>query len=192
MRLTLAELIDRWTIELRKKYYGHGNEDLIRDVEYEIRGQLANLCKGDEAVASLMMAALYTAAKLGIVNADIASCEWQIRAGRELTLVDLGQRAVITRKLNDYRSSIKQNLSDMLTQNVETRHYGYGKDLDPALMKMEVQEPGCKFHTSPAGQEPLELDPKMVCSQVKVQEPAPIIQHLQEGIALREAMPQPR
>lgn len=141
MRLTLAELLDRWTIELRKAYYGHKNEALIADVEHEIRGQLANLCKGNEIMAGALMATVYTTARLGIVNADIANCEWQIRAGKNLTLVDLGQRAVITRKLNDFRSSVKQNLSETLEQNVETRYYGFGADVDPELMSMEVQEP---------------------------------------------------
>lgn len=140
MKVTLAELLDRWTIELRKEYYGHGNPDLISEVHHEI---LAHFCSSEHTIEQVVTCLLATA-KLGIVNADIASCEWQIRAGRNLSLEDLGQRAVITRKLNDYRSEIKHCLSAALGQNAETRHYGFGGTLDPDKMSMEVQEPAAK------------------------------------------------
>ncbi len=141
MRLTLAELLDRYSIEVRKHYYGHGNADLLQDVYHEIWGQVSNLCCGEDAVTNAVVGTILAGIKLGMVNDSIASCEWQIREGRNLSLEDLGQRAVITRKLNDSRSKIKQELSVQLEQNAETRHFGFGGALDPEKMLMEVQEP---------------------------------------------------
>lgn len=142
MRLTLAELLDRYSIELRKSYYGHGNPDLVHDVYLEIRGQFSNICKGDDSITRAVVNAVLAATELGIVNADIANSEWQVRAGQQLSLEELGRRAVLTRKLNDHRSEIKQNLSAVLQQNVETRHFGYGDDLKTSDLTLDVQEPG--------------------------------------------------
>lgn len=144
MRLPVAELIDRLTIELRKSYYGHGNDALIDEVRQELFGRILNILRGPNPEIAVM-AMVCGAGLLGIRNADIAACEWQIRFGRDLSLEDLGQRAVITRKINDSRSEIKQELSKALMENVETRHYGFDGVLDPDKMKLEVQEPAGKI-----------------------------------------------
>jgi hypothetical protein len=142
MRLTLAELLDRYTIELRKDFYGHGNAALIRDVYQEIWGQIANICKGDHEVTRAMGNVILSAAKLGIHNADIANLEWQARAGQQLSLEEHGRRSQAIRHINDKgRTVVKQELSAALGQNVETRHYGYGSDLDPEYLTLDVQEP---------------------------------------------------
>lgn len=142
MRLTLSELLDRYTIELRKDFYGHGNAQLISEVYHEIWGQVSNLCKGDDTVTRPIMNVILAAAKLGIHNADIANLEWQLRAGQNLSFEEQGRRALAIRKINDGgRVLVKHDLSGMLEQNVETRHYGYGDDLKASDLTLNVQEP---------------------------------------------------
>jgi hypothetical protein len=142
-RLPLSDLIDRLSIELRKAFYGAENEAMIADLKQEIRGRLATLTStqyiaAEEDVTKLM-AVVVNSILLGIRNADIANCEWQIRAGQKLSLEDLGQRAVLTRKVNDARNVAKADMSKAIGENVETRHFGYGGMLDPETFMMDVQ-----------------------------------------------------
>lgn len=141
MRLTLAELLDRYTIETRKHFYGHGNAQLIMEVEHEIYGQIANICVNREA-ANKMMSVVRAAAKLGVFNDSIASLEWQLRAGQNLSLEEHGRRARVIRYINDHgRVGAKHDLSVELEQNIETRHYGYGDLLRAEDLTLDVQEP---------------------------------------------------
>lgn len=141
MRLTLAELLDRYTIEWRKKFYGHANDQFVMELDHEIYGQIANICVDREA-ANKMMSVVRAAAKLGIYNDSIASLEWQLRAGQNLSLEEHGRRARAIRHINDRgRVGAKQDLSVELGQNTETRHYGYGDLLKPEDLTLDVQEP---------------------------------------------------
>jgi hypothetical protein len=141
----MSELLDRYTIETRKDFYGHGNPQLISEVYHEIWGQVANICGGNEAMTNRVMMVLLAGMKLGIHNADIANLEWQLRAGQNLSLEEQGRRALMIRKINDNgRVLTKHDLSGMLEQNVETRHYGYGDELKAEDLTLDVQEPICK------------------------------------------------
>jgi hypothetical protein len=141
MRLTMSELLDRYTIETRKAFYGHGNEQLLMEVEQEMWMQVSNICDSDTKTRA-MMDVIRAAAKLGIHNADIANLEWQLRQRDDFTLEEHGRRARMIRKINDGgRVAVKAELSRQLAQNVETRHYGYGDDLQAADLTLDVQEP---------------------------------------------------
>lgn len=146
MRLTLAELLDRYTIEHRKAFYGYRNEQLLMELSQEIWGQIANIIQPATSVnetATKLCRIIDSAALLGIYNSDIANLEWQARAGQQLSLEEHGRRSQIIRYINDKgRTAVKQNLSITLKQNVETRHYGYGNDLKASDLTLDVQEPG--------------------------------------------------
>lgn len=138
MKLPLSDLLDRWSIELRKDYYGHGNKQTLEAIATDIREHLFV----DGRTFSMLKAAVL----LGLRNADIANLEWQIRTKQNLPLEEIGRRAVITRKLNDARCEAKQRLSEELGENVEQRHFGYGS-LDSAKTTLDVQEPGGSWVT---------------------------------------------
>ena len=141
MRLTLAELLDRFTIEMRKSFYGHGNEQLLMEVEQEMWMQVSNICNDDKKTRA-MMDVIRAAAKLGVHNADIANLEWQLRQGQKLSYEEQGRRALAIRKINDGgRVAAKADLSAALEQNVETRHYGYADDMKAEDLTLDVQEP---------------------------------------------------
>jgi hypothetical protein len=145
MRLTLSELLDRYTIELRKDFYGHGNTQLIHEVKHEIWMQVSNICN-DDVKTKAMVNIILAAAKLGVHNADIANLEWQLRAGQNLPLEEQGRRALMIRKINDGgRVAAKADLSKALEQNVETRHYGYGGEIEAKDLTLDVQEPSAPF-----------------------------------------------
>ena len=139
MKLPLSELLDRWSIELRKDYYGHGNRQLLDAVAAEIREWL---CDGHRQQLELgeIQSIVKAGVLLGIRNSDIANSEWQIRTKQNLPLEEIGRRAKLTRTLNDSRSEIKQELSKELRENVETRHFGFG-GLESERMTLGVQEP---------------------------------------------------
>jgi hypothetical protein len=142
LRLPLSELLDRLSIELRKQFYGHGNDALIDDIKQELHGRLANI--HDEPRSDLgtnkIMAVLLGSMLLGIRNADIANLEWQLRAGQHLSLEEHGRRALAIRKINDGRNQAKADLSKVLGENVETKHYGYGDSFKYDDFTMDVQE----------------------------------------------------
>jgi len=128
MKWTLAELLDRLSIELRKDYYGHGNAELLRDMKAEIKLQLGTGIVRQFGTTMIdtdkLMAIVVGTATLGVRNADIANCEWQIRAGQDLPLEELGRRAKLTRRINDARCEAKQIISAALEENVEVRYFG--------------------------------------------------------------------
>ena len=103
--------------------------------------QVSNICNDDKKTRA-MVNIILTAAKLGIHNADIANLEWGIRAGNQYSLEEHGRRAVTIRKINDGgRVRAKADLSIVLDQNVETRHYGYGENMKAEDLTLDVQEP---------------------------------------------------
>ena len=138
VKLPQSDVLDRYTIELRKQYYGHGNPQMVKELATELIAQLS--AKSQNHLPENVFTMVHAAAMLGLLNDGIANSEWQIRAGRNLSLEEIGRRAVLTRRLNDSRSNAKQELSKAFEENVETRHFGYG-DLDPETLTLEVQEP---------------------------------------------------
>ena len=155
MELPLSDLIDRYSIELRKDYYGFGNRPMILDLAAEIRTKLRTHIPrmvrydGGDVDADMAFAIVRGAVLLGLRNADIANCEFQIRRGDKLSLEEIGKRALLTRKLNDARSDAKQAMSAALGENVETRHFGFGNSIltenrEPVAydgITFDVQEP---------------------------------------------------
>jgi len=143
LQISMAELLDRYTIETRKAFYGHGNETLLADVRYEIMGRIGMLLTGSpEEVVLKFSEILLAAAALGIHNSDVANLEWQLRQRNDFSLEEHGRRARMIRKINDEgRVAVKQKLSHFLNENVETRHYGYGEDIKAHDLTLDVQEP---------------------------------------------------
>lgn len=142
LQISLGELLDRFTIEKRKEFYGQGNPKLINDVRYEICGRLATLTGCNEGTVMALWSVVSSAALLGIHNADIANLEWQVRAGQQLSDAEQGKRARVIRHINDLgRVRVKQEISAQLSELTETRQYGYGEELKAEEMKLDVQEP---------------------------------------------------
>lgn len=147
MKLPLSDLIDRYSIELRKDYYGHGNPEMIAELKKEI-----TRCLGPVIISMIRydsgdidtdkaFSLIHCSILLGLRNADIANSEWQIRAKQDLSLEEIGRRAILTRTLNDARSDAKQEMSKALAQNVETRHFGFGEDIQHKDLTLDVQSP---------------------------------------------------
>lgn len=149
LQISMSELLDRYTIETRKAFYGHGNDALLADVRYEILGRIGMLLTGSpEEVVLKFGEILMAAAALGIHNSDIANLEWQLRARNDFSLEEHGRRARMIRKINDDgRVAVKQQLSKWLHENIETRHYGYGDLLRAEDLTLDVQEPRESKHS---------------------------------------------
>lgn len=138
MNLPLSELLDRYSIELRKDFYGHGNQQLLQAVTMAIREHLSERSKNHQPqdVFSMIRAAVL----LGIRNADIANLEWQLRAkDPKITMEEHGRRAIAIRVINDGRNAAKAQLSHDLGENVETKHYGYGSLIQAEQATKAVQ-----------------------------------------------------
>jgi hypothetical protein len=141
MKLPLSELLDRYSIELRKDFYGHGNRQLIEACQAELR-EWVSATSTQKGLSNVNLFAVINAAvRLGIHNADIANLEWQLRAkDPKITLEEHGRRAVAIRHINDEgRVKAKQQLSADLHENVEERHYGYGLLIQAEQIAKDVQ-----------------------------------------------------
>jgi hypothetical protein len=139
MKLPLADILDRYSIELRKAFYGHGNAQLLEELQRALRDYLRTTSSVSDAdrVFSMIHAAIH----LGLHNSSIACLEWQLRAkDPKITLEEHGRRAVAIRHINDEgRVKAKQALSKALGENVEERHYGYGDLIQAEQITKDVQ-----------------------------------------------------
>lgn len=143
MRYSMGELLDRWTIEKRKEFYGFGNEELLENLKHEIMGRVGQLVPDFESARKLA-GALLLGSVLGIHNGDISNLEWQTRMGHQLPDAEVGRRARVIRFINDRgRVAVRQEIDKLMGDSVETRHYGYTSDLQAQDMTLDVQEPGC-------------------------------------------------
>ena len=144
MNLPFSDVLDRYTIEVRKAFYGHGNDQQIEELADHMKRELDAsliLVPGTTMVnLQKVWAVVRGGVLLGIVNDSIAQMEWQIRAGQNLSLEEVGRRAILTRKLNDIRVKIRQELSTALEEAVETRYYGAG-EIEAKDLTLDVQEP---------------------------------------------------
>src|SRR5579883_541917 len=134
MEMNIGEVLDRYTIEARKVLYGHGDEEILRQIEQELRNRFGNI------PAELFLAG----ARLGIANSAIAELEWQIRARQDLSLEEIGRRAKAIRVLNGKRVDAK-NWAGLVFDGKPAviAHYGKGDDLPAAKLTFDMQEPRC-------------------------------------------------
>jgi hypothetical protein len=140
VNLPLSDLLDRYSIELRKDCYGHGNRHLIESLQAEIRTYLSDRSKNH--LPQDVYAMIDAAVRLGLANADIANLEWQLRAhDPKITMEEHGRRAIAIRAINDKRNAAKADLSKDLGENVDTKHYGYGDLIQAEQITADVQQP---------------------------------------------------
>lgn len=91
MTYTTGELLDRYTIERRKQIYGAANEKLVA----ELRSAIKEVVMDGNLV--------FDAIELALANGTIAVLEWQIRCGHDLSLEEIGRRALEVRNTNAMR-----------------------------------------------------------------------------------------
>lgn len=130
IRVTTGELLDRYSIELRKVIYDHGNVEYAIALSRAIREEFGEfvgytICWGIE---------------LGILNAEIGTLEWQVRAGEKLSLEEIGRRAVAIRKLNTKRVYVRNRICANRGEPESELYYGKG-DVSAADLTLGVQEP---------------------------------------------------
>ena len=127
---SLGELLDRYAIEVRKFRYGADNGNTLTRAQKALR-----VWMGKE-----LFPLVDAAVNLGLANADIANLEWQIREGRQLPLEEIGRRALLIRRINDWRVLAKNRATAVVEGERETRLYGYGPDFPAEKATLAVQE----------------------------------------------------
>lgn len=95
---TKGELMDRYTIERRKRIYGAENEELLAKLVKEI------------AETHWTTEELLSAIDLAMANDSIAVLEWQIRADHKLSDEEVGLRARAIRRINGRRVAAKSTI----------------------------------------------------------------------------------
>ena len=136
MEMTIGELADRYTIELRKNLFGAQNSEMVREIIRSIAIFADSHTKYPGIAWSNIAAAI---AHLAIINDSIATLEWQIRANENLDLQEIGTRAKAIRKLNDKRVVYKNLLCSKFGQPEGAVYFGIG-DLKPDELTLGVQE----------------------------------------------------
>jgi hypothetical protein len=138
MKLPLSELLDRWSIENRKAFFGHGNQVMLDALTAEIRLWVHEHM---ELSVSDLATIMFSAMRIAGANHDIANLEWQLRAkDPKITAEEHGRRAIAIRHINDNgRTATKAQLSKDLGENVETRQYGYGDLIQAEQITKDVQ-----------------------------------------------------
>src|SRR6185437_11109708 len=140
MNLPLSDVLDRYSIELRKDFYGHGNREMIAELEAELTSKISFHCQpytNPKQIFAIVRAAVL----LGVRNSDIANLEFQLRASDpRIGLEEHGRRAIAIRAINDGRNQAKRELSEALSENAETKHYGYGNLIEGRHLTFAVQE----------------------------------------------------
>ena len=103
MMVSVGEMIDRLTILLLKQAHGALVED-------ELRVYAEGLCEDDLWGKAWVQKEFL---ELFFVNAAIWQLEWQVRQGREgeLSLEEIGRRALAIRDLNAQRVAAKNRLA---------------------------------------------------------------------------------
>jgi hypothetical protein len=142
MIVSLGNLLDRYSIEQRKAFYGAGDEKLIEEIEAELTERISSSIR--RMASKDLMVIVRAAMLLGIRNADIANLEWQLRAKKPITAEEAGIRALKIREINDGRNEAKATVDKWFGQTPEAKHYGYG-DLPGDKVTHEVQEPAEEF-----------------------------------------------
>jgi hypothetical protein len=132
VQMTIGEILDRYTIELRKWIYGHGDGALLHEMQQYLRKRFGN------SACEL----LFSGVKLAMFNSAIAELEWQIRAGKIADLAEIGRRAQVIRQLNTERVEAKNNLCVTFGERPSVIHYGKG-NLKAEELTLDVQEPRC-------------------------------------------------
>lgn len=142
MKLPLSELLDRWSIENRKAFFGHGNQPMLDRLAEEIRLWIHDHNWHSHDDVAEVAGIIFNAMRIAGANHDIANLEWQLRAqDPKITAEEHGRRAIAIRHINDKgRTAAKAQLSKDLGENVETRHYGYGGLLQAEQITKDVQE----------------------------------------------------
>jgi len=139
IKYTWGEVLDRLTIELRKNLYGAKNEDVLESLKKEVP------------------AFVLIAAELGVYNSEIASLEWAIREARELTVEEIGKRALAIRALNGCRVAAKNKLSAFMDQPISEGFVGKGSITADEWSK-HFQEPKATREISSIGQHRAQVD----------------------------------
>lgn len=97
MQMTTGELLDRFSIEARKSLYGADNGEMLFAIVCEIQ-QTFGAVHGEVIRHSIW---------LGLLNSEIANLEWAIREAKDLSLEEVGRRALAIRDLNAKRVAAK-------------------------------------------------------------------------------------
>lgn len=109
----ISEIFDRLTIEMRKGHYGANNAALLEQYRKAIfRSPLL----GANGVVTANI--LCTVIELAIANCDIANLEWAIRSNQELSMEEVGRRALAIRDINCRRVAAKNLLASYLGELV--------------------------------------------------------------------------
>jgi len=111
MEMPVGEVVDRFSIELRKNLYGADNDEVLQQLRSEVSKYGEGVIVGVE---------------LGVYNAEIASLEWAVREAKELSLEEIGRRAQAIRKLNGFRVAAKNRFTKLSGQPVSTGFVGKG------------------------------------------------------------------
>lgn len=128
MKMSLGEMIDRYSIEYRKNLFGCQNDAFLAEVYGALTDEFG-----------LQGEALCTGARIGVLNDAIAQLEWQIRAGKDLPLEEIGRRARAVRQLNDVRVQEKNALT--ITHEEKRLYAGGPEGIDSSNTTMDFQEP---------------------------------------------------
>lgn len=159
MQMTVGEIVDRYTIERRKWIYGHGDENLLYAIDQYMRKRFGNdACEF-----------LFHGVDMALFNSAIAELEWQIRAGKKLSLEEIGRRAVVIRELNSHRTEARDRMCLAFGERPTVIHYGKG-NLKAEELTLDVQEPA--------------LGPVLT-------EASAIFKHLQERADIMDSKPRP-
>lgn len=98
---TKGELLDRYTIERRKRIYGADNQALLDKL-------IAEICSINWGPDELL-----AAVDLAQANDSIAVLEWQIRADHKLSDEEVGVRSREIRKINARRVEARNKIDGM-------------------------------------------------------------------------------
>jgi hypothetical protein len=139
MKLPLSDLLDRWSIENRKAFFGHGNQSMLDALAMEIREWYHD---HPNLTVDQLVAITFGNSRITGSNFDISNLKWQLRAqDPKITAEEHGRRAIAIRHINDKgRTAAKAQLSKDLGENVETRHYGYGGLIQAEQVTKDVQD----------------------------------------------------
>lgn len=131
LRMTIGEMMDRYTIEARKEIYGAaGASEINKAIDKELRKHIT------PEAAVLIQSAI----ALAVLNCSIAEIEWQVREGKDLPLEEIGRRALAIRELNSKRVKVKNDLSRCFGDPESPVYYGKGA-LKAANLTLEIQDP---------------------------------------------------
>lgn len=109
----ISEQIDRYSIELIKNIYGAQNQQYIDALELDLTEDLG--VTGMAVLKPILTAVL--------ANNVISHCEWQVREGKQLSLEEVGLRAMEIRRINGMRVKAKNHLAKLFGENEEHRAY---------------------------------------------------------------------